>query len=135
MLTGEKILSYNRKVFAFYNILQSREAGLVLRGSEVKQLRKQSSLVGSFCLIKNGQAYLYELLPRPIVLLLRKKQILELDSARKINPASSIKFGKLYCKRGYLKVELLLVNKKNKRDRREQLKKRDVSRKIRNDFF
>ena len=134
-MTGEKILSYNRKIFAFYNILESREAGLVLRGSEVKQLRQQSSLNSSFCLIKNGQAYLHELLSRPIILLLHKKQILKLDSARKSNPSSSIKFGKLYCKRGYLKVQLLLVNKKNKRDRREQLKQRDLNRKIHKDGF
>jgi SsrA-binding protein len=130
-LTGEKILSYNRQVFAFYNVLKSWEAGMALEGSEVKQLRKQSSINTAFCLVQNSQIYLHDLLPRKIVLLLHKKQIIKLDALRKNHPASSLKVGKLYCTRGFLKIQVLLVEKKRKRDRREELKKRDLSRRIR----
>ncbi len=54
-----KLIAQNKKAFFDYEILDRIEAGIVLRGDEVKAIRAgQVSLIGSFGNIHNGELYL-----------------------------------------------------------------------------
>ena len=59
---GEKIICNNKKAFHNYFIEEKFEAGMVLRGTEVKSLRQgKANLNDSFALVKNGEAFLNNL--------------------------------------------------------------------------
>src|SRR5258705_10413701 len=57
--TDAKVISTNRKAFHDYSILERYEAGLVLRGTEVKSLREaQVNFKDSYATIDNDEAWL-----------------------------------------------------------------------------
>ena len=56
---GIKILGENRKARHEYNILESLEAGIELKGTEVKSIRKgKFNINDSYCQIKHGDCIL-----------------------------------------------------------------------------
>ena len=56
---GEKVISTNRKARHDYEILETYEAGLVLKGTEVKSLREgQVNFKDSYASIDRGEAWL-----------------------------------------------------------------------------
>ena len=57
-----KQISYNKYALYEYFVLEKYEAGIVLEGAEVKQLRAGNcNLKDSFCLLKNGELILKNL--------------------------------------------------------------------------
>src|ERR671916_3414362 len=57
--TGTKLIAGNRKARRNYEILETVEAGLVLRGSEVKSLRDAQVQIGdAFARIDDGEMWL-----------------------------------------------------------------------------
>ncbi len=57
-----KVVSTNRKAGHLYEILDTYEAGIVLRGSEVKSLRQgEVSLSDAYADVRNGEVFLYNL--------------------------------------------------------------------------
>ena len=59
---GEKIICNNKKAFHNYFIEEKFEAGMVLKGTEVKSLRLgKANLNDSFALVRNGEAFLNNL--------------------------------------------------------------------------
>ncbi len=133
------ILASNRKARAYYSISDTIEAGIELKGSEVKSLREgHGSLVDSFARIEEGQIFLYnchispyshkgyaELEPlRKRKLLLHKREIdkLEVQVAQRGNTIIPLS---LYLKKGMVKVELAVCKGKKTFDRREDIKKRE----------
>src|SRR5690554_7380376 len=86
----------NRKAFHDYQIDETYEAGLVLKGTEVKSLRQgKANFTDSFAYIQDGEVFLREMYIKPYEhgsfynhdprrvrkLLLNKKEIRELDKA------------------------------------------------------
>ena len=138
------IVSTNRKAFHEYHILETFEAGIQLKGSEVKSIREGNiSLKQSYILINKGEAWLrgfhigsyshtgydgHELI-RNRKLLLHKKEIKKIDSKLMEKGLTAIPT-KLYFKRGYVKLELGLAKGKKLHDKRDTKKKRDVERDI-----
>ena len=58
-MAEEKVISTNRKAFHDYAILETYEAGLVLKGTEVKSLREaQVNFKDSYATIDNDEAWL-----------------------------------------------------------------------------
>ncbi len=58
-LTGKKIICLNRKASFNYFFLEQLEAGIVLKGSEVKSLREgKGSIADSYAIDNNGEIYL-----------------------------------------------------------------------------
>ena len=58
-MAGDKVISTNRRAFHDYTILETFEAGLVLRGTEVKSLREsQVNFKDCYATIDNGEAWL-----------------------------------------------------------------------------
>ena len=132
----------NRRALHDYLVIDRVEAGIALRGTEVKSIRSgQASLAGSFARITdNNEAVLYVNIPpyefgsainhdpkRPRRLLLHKKQIGKLHAQVKEKGCTLIPLG-LYSKQGLIKVELGVCKGKHRSDKRETLRRRTADR-------
>lgn len=136
---ANKILVSNRKAHADYALFEPIEAGIELKGSEVKSLREgKGNLRDSFARIENDQVFLYnchispyshkgydELNPlRVRKLLLHKRQITKLEIEINQRGFTFIPL-KLYLSKGLVKVELALAKGKKHYDKRAAIKKRE----------
>ena len=139
----------NKKATFNYEVLEKYEAGLSLRGFEVKAIRAgQGSLFGSFVKIKNHEAFLTGAYIPPYQpantpddydpyrdrkLLLSKKELQTLIGKQKEKGLTLIPIS-LYNKSRYIKLEMALARGKKKQDKREDIKRRDVEREIKREF-
>ncbi len=132
----------NRKARFNYFILEEYEAGLELKGTEIKSIRKGSvSLDDSYARIKNGEVFLTNTYiakyeegnifnhdeRRERKLLLHKSEIRKIDKEIELNHYTLIPL-KIYFKKGKAKVLLGLCKGKKLYDKRETIKKRDLDR-------
>ena len=138
------VVATNRKAFHEYHILETFEAGVQLKGSEVKSIREgKASLKQAYILIRKGEAWLkgshiasyshtgsegHEP-PRDRKLLLHKKEIKRIGSKLAEKGLTAVPT-KLYFKGGLIKLEFGLAKGKKLYDKRETKKKRDVERDI-----
>jgi SsrA-binding protein len=142
---SEKIAATNRKARHEYHIEETIEAGIELKGTEVKSIRRGSvSLQDGFAVIRNGEAFLMNVYiapyqegnrynPDPLrkrKLLLKKQEIFRLQSKVKEKGYTLIPL-KIYFKNGWAKVELALAKGLAKYDKREKIKKREEERELR----
>ncbi|MFH1202374.1 MAG: SsrA-binding protein SmpB [Candidatus Omnitrophota bacterium] len=141
----DKIIATNRKALRDYVILEAIEAGIELKGSEVKSLRgAKANLKDSFARIENAQVFLYNLHISPYDkgsyfnvepartrrLLLHKNQIQRFNGIVAQKGLVLIPL-KLYFKNGLAKVELALAKGKRFYDKRQDIKKRETDLEIR----
>lgn len=137
-----EVIATNRKARRDYHILEKLEAGIELRGAEVKSIRARDvSINESFARIEREQVMLHNLHVNPYAhsrsadlepkrarrLLLHKHQIKKLigqtaEKGRSLVPLS------IYLKRGRIKVELALCQGKLGKDKRETLKRKTAER-------
>ena len=137
-----KTVATNRKARFEYQLLETFEAGLVLKGTEIKSVRRgQISLQEAYVRTDGKQAWLvgahiapYEHASafqhdpdREKKLLLNKHEIRELYDAVRIKGLTIIPV-RVYLKGGRAKVEIAIVKGKKKYDKREAIKKRDFER-------
>jgi SsrA-binding protein len=133
----------NRRARHDYEILERVEAGIVLRGSEVKTLREgKGSLQDAYATVEHGQVMLHMQIPayshtgyegheptRPRKLLLHRKEIEQL--ARRVNERGlTLVPLRLYFKSQLVKVELGLARGKRAYDKRQSIAKRDAEREM-----
>ena len=137
-----KIVARNRKARFNYHILETFEAGLALKGSEIKSIRagqvslqeayvrtngKEAWLVGAH-VAPYEQAGLFNHDPnRERKLLLHQREIHKLWDEVRIKGMTIIPI-KMYLKEGRAKVEIGLAKGKRQYDKRESIKKRDLAR-------
>ena len=136
-----KIIAQNRKARFHYTILEKYEAGIQLRGTEVKSVRLgKTNINDAFCRINSkseleilnmhispyefGNRFNHEPF-RIRKLLLHKKEIRRLYGKVEIKGLSLVPLS-LYFKKSYLKVELALVKGKKTYDKKQILKERDI---------
>ena len=137
-----KTVATNRKARFEYQLLETFEAGLVLKGTEIKSVRKgQISLPEAYVRTDGKEAWLvgahiapYEHASafqhdpdREKKLLLNKREIRELYDAVRIKGLTIIPV-RVYLKGGRAKVEIAIAKGKKKYDKREAIKKRDFER-------
>lgn len=140
----QRVVISNRKARHDYFIQDTIEAGLVLKGTEVKSLRGgNANLQDSYAVVKNGEVWLLGMHISPYErgsfanhdprrqrkLLLTKKEIRRLlarvqEKGLNIIPLS------VYFKGPYAKVELAIAQGKKSYDKREAIKQRDAKRDI-----
>jgi SsrA-binding protein len=140
---GEDLIT-NRKAQRDYEILETYEAGIVLRGSEVKSLRAgHGNLTDAFARIEKEQCWLYQLDIQPYKqatifnhepkavrrLLLHRQEIRKLFTLVSVAGRTLVAL-KMYWKNGNLKVLLGVGIGKNVRDKRQDLKKAAAKREI-----
>lgn len=139
------IIQENKKARFDYTIVETFEAGLMLMGSEVKSLRnKDVQLKDSYITFKGDEAFLQNAhiaeykassynnhAPERLrKLLLNRKELDEIFGALREKGYSCVPL-KIYFKNGRAKLEIALVKGKKTHDKREAIKKRDVSDQIR----
>ena len=139
-MADETIL--NRKALRDFHILERYEAGIELRGSEVKSVRVgKANINDAFARIENGEAFLYnadiqpyerashEVPPPKRVrkLLLHRQEIDKLYGLTAISGRALIVLN-FHWKNGRLKAELGIAQGKVAHDKRADLKKRATDR-------
>jgi SsrA-binding protein len=137
-------ITTNRKALRDYHILDRIEAGVELKGTEVKSIRAGLvTLQGAFARIENGQLFLYESSIQPYErasheqhdskrvrrLLLHRQEIDKLRGETEIQGRTIVAL-KFYWKKGKVKVELGIGKGKVAADKRADLKKRVVDREV-----
>jgi len=141
----DKTVATNRKATYQYFIMDRFEAGLELKGPEVKSIRQgKVNLQDSFARIEDGQAFLYNMHVspyefgtinnpdpvRPRKLLLHKREIGRL-TAEVMSRRLAIVPLRVYFKHGLAKVELALAKGKRLYDKRRSIKEKETEREIR----
>lgn len=142
--TGEHAVSVNRKARHDYAIGETFEAGLVLRGGEVKSLRAgRANLKDSYARINNGEAFLLnahisDYKPahhfngdptRTRKLLLHKREIMRLLGKTRQQGLTLVPL-RLYFKGSRAKVELALAKGKRMYDKRAAIREREMKRDV-----
>lgn len=143
-MNGIKVVSRNRKAKFEYELYDKFEAGIALRGTEIKSIRagqvslseayvrtngKQAWLVGAH-IAPYDQAGVFNHDPeRERRLLLHKREIIELWDGVRLKGMTIIPL-KLYLREGLAKVEIALAKGKRKFDKRQAIKKRDMERDV-----
>ena len=143
-MADEKVIITNKKAFRDYFFEHKYEAGIELKGTEVKSLREGGgNLTDSHARIEDDEVFLFHFNINPYQfgninnhdpkrkkkLLLHKHEINRLNS--KINEKGyTLIPTRIYFKNGKVKVELGLGKGKKMFDRREDIKERDAKRSI-----
>ncbi len=137
-----KVICQNKKARHDYEIIETIEAGIALRGTEVKSLRMgKANLKDSYARIKNGEVFLIgtHISPYPFAnynnhaplrdrkLLLKRQEIRKLLGKIKEKGLTLVPL-RLYFKRGKVKVELALAKGKRLFDKRETLRRKTMER-------
>lgn len=132
----------NKKAYFNYFIETEYEAGIVLKGTEIKSIRNGSCNIGdSYIRIKNNEAFIINMYiakyeqgnqfnhneTRERKLLLNKKEILKLKTGVMQDGYNIIPL-KLYVHKGKAKLLIGLAKGKKLYDKREVIKQRDLER-------
>jgi SsrA-binding protein len=144
----EKIVVTNRKALHEYFIVDTYEAGIVLKGTEVKSLRQGSAnLQDGYAVIRNGEVWLMGMHISPFEkgninnhdpkrsrkLLMHKQEIRRLIGKISEKGLALVPL-KVYFKKNIIKIELGLARGKKAYDKREAIKKRETERQLRRDY-
>ena len=140
------ILGENKKAYFDYEILERFEAGIVLKGKEVKSLKThRTNLEGAFVVIKDGEAFIINWYIPPYQpanktgevnsertrkLLLKKKEINYLLGKTKEKGLTLVPLKVYTTNTGKIKLEIGLAKGRKKKDKREIIKKRESEREI-----
>ncbi|HOF14949.1 MAG TPA: SsrA-binding protein SmpB [Spirochaetota bacterium] len=143
-MSSETEIVQNKKARFEYEILDTIEAGIVLKGTEVKSVRlKKVNIQDSYARIKDGEAFLYGMNISPYEsgnifnhdplrvrkLLLHKQEIKRLTGKQQEKGLTLVPL-KVYWKNGKVKVLLGLAKGKTLYDKRHDIKKRDSDREL-----
>jgi SsrA-binding protein len=141
----EKVITENRKAYHDFEIEEIFEAGIELKGSEVKSVKMgKVSISEAFVHPKDGELYIYNMhispyskshvfVPdpkRPRKLLLHRHEIDRIIGRITIRGYTAIPL-KVIVKRGWIKVVIALAKGRKKYEKKEIIKERDIERAIR----
>jgi SsrA-binding protein len=144
MAKNSGISIVNRKAYHDYLIEERVEAGIVLKGSEIKSIRAgKISLQDAYAKPENGELWLFNSHiasydaasynthqpTRPRKLLLHKKEVDILTGRVKQRGLTLVPL-KLYIKHGIAKIELGVGKGKKVHDKRETIMRRETDREI-----
>jgi SsrA-binding protein len=144
--TKDEVISVarNKRARFDYHLLETLEAGLVLKGTEVKSLREgKASIADAYGVVRDGEVYLLNAHIQPYSrggyvnhdptasrkLLLHRKEIRRLIGAVERQGLTLIPL-ELYFRKGVAKVALALAKGKKLHDKRETERQRDAEREM-----
>ncbi len=144
MAKDSKTITVNRKAYHDYHIQETLEAGIALKGSEIKSIRDgRVNLRDAYAKPENGELWLYnshiasydaasynthEPL-RPRKLLLHRKEI-DYLAGKVMQRRLTLVPLKLYIKHGIAKIELGVARGKRVYDKREVIARREAEREM-----
>ena len=138
-----KIITTNKRAFFDYEITDTVEAGIVLRGDEVKSIRNKGiSINDAFATVNRGSIQLLNCYIAPYShaydkndttrqtrqLLLHKKEVNKLIGILAKKGLTLIPLKLYFNDRGYVKLELGLAKSKKLYDKKQSIKERDIKR-------
>jgi SsrA-binding protein len=140
---SKRIIAKNKKARFDYHILDTFEAGIVLKGYEVKSIRQgKVSLSDAFAQVVGGEVYLFNMHISPYEkaadildskrdrkLLLSKNEIRKIEGKLK-NEGLTLVPLELYFKKNLVKVSLAVVKGKKKYEKRDKIIKKEQKREI-----
>ncbi len=140
-----KELVKNRKAFHDYHVEDSLEAGIELRGTEVKSCRgNQITLTDGYAAVENGELWLHNVHISPYNdasmrenhepnrkrrLLVHRKEIGKLSQATQQKGLTLIPLS-VYLKDSRVKVQLGICKGKRQYDKRESIKERESNKRM-----
>ena len=143
--SGRHVVARNRKARHEYEVLDTFEAGLVLRGPEVKSIREgKVSFQDAFARVDGGEVWLHSLhiSPyeqanrnnvdplRPRKLLLHRQEIRKLVGKVEEKGLTLVPLEVLF-RRGYAKVLVALARGRKSHDKRDKIRQQDLDREAR----
>ena len=141
---GVKVIAQNRRAWHDYFVLETWEAGLELKGTEVKSIRLgKCNLKDCYAAVRDGEMFVYgmHISPyekggyfntdplRPKRLLMHKAEIRKCHQSVMQQGLALIPLS-VYLKDGRMKLELALCKGKKLYDKRDDMAKRDAKRDI-----
>jgi SsrA-binding protein len=142
---GKRVVARNRKARHDYEIFETFEAGIVLKGPEVKSLREgKVGFRDAFARVERGEVWLHSLHIsayepatrangdplRARKLLLKRAEIRKLRGKVEEKGLTLVPL-QIYFRRGFAKVELALARGRRNYDKREKLKRQTQEREAR----
>ncbi|MFW5930964.1 MAG: SsrA-binding protein SmpB [Desulfosalsimonas sp.] len=139
-----KIVTENRKARHEFHLLDEFEAGMQLKGTEVKSLRQgRSNLKDAYAKFKNGELWLYQMHiapypfayydnhepDRPRKLLMHRSELKRLYGKIREKGFALVPL-RVYFKNGKAKAAIALAQGKRKYDKRRAIKEREVAREM-----
>lgn len=133
----------NRKAKFEYHFLGGFEAGMMLKGTEVKSLRKgEGNLNDAYCFFVKGELYIKSLYiaeyafgnvnnhetRRDRKLLLRKSELKKIEKKISEKGFTLVPYRIFFSERGHAKVEIFLAQGKKAYDKRNTIKDRESKR-------
>ena len=143
-----KIIAKNKRAFFDYEIIKKYQAGLSLMGSEIKSIREHKiSMLGSFVSIQNGEAFwkggqiarwesagqVSHEEDRDRKLLLHKAEIVKMQKFLDEKGLTIVPLS-LGLVRGRAKLEIAVAKGKKNYDKRNTIKERDLSRRVKTEY-
>ena len=145
-MNSYNLIFKNRKASFNYSFSDKYTAGVVLKGSEIKSIKDQSvDFSNSYCIIKHNEIFIigmnikeYKFAnlnnhdpDRDRKLLLNKKEINQIKKKVSEKKFSIIPTKLFMSSRGLIKIEIGLGKGKKEYDKREDIKQRDIDRRLR----
>lgn len=145
MIDQKKINIQNKRAGFEFEIVDRFEAGIVLRGSEIKAIRNGGgSISEAFCLLRNGELFIKNMnIPEyshggyanhvPVTLrklLLTKRELSRIDAKVREKGFSILPLRLFMSDRGFAKLEIGVGRGKKKFDKRETIKQKDTKREM-----
>jgi len=142
---GVKVVASNRRARHEFFIEDTIEAGIVLKGTEVKSIRQgRINIKESYASIENGEAFIHGMHISPYEqgnihnvdpvrvrkLLLHKREIRRLAQATSLKGYTLVPLS-VYFKDGRVKIQLATAKGKKLYDKREDIARRDAERRMR----
>lgn len=144
-MAEEKIITVNRKARHDYHIDETYEAGIALRGTEVKSIRaRKVSIKEAYAEVRNGEVFIHDMHIAPYEagnqfnhdpkrtrkLLMHKSEIRRLIGKTKEKGYTLIPLKLYFNERGKAKLEIGLARGKKVYDKRQDIARRDAEREM-----
>jgi len=135
----------NKKASFQYEFIEKFEAGMQLRGTEIKSIREgKASIKEGYCAFKDGELFVFNISitpysdasfsnhepTRPRKLLLHKQELEKLFKKKKDVGLTIIPTLLFINEKGYAKLNIALAKGKKTQDKRESLKTKDAKRQM-----
>lgn len=135
----------NRKASYEFEFIEKFEAGMVLKGTEIKSLREgRASIQEAYCYLKGYEAFIKGMnispysnasfesheMTRDRKLLLKKREIEKIKSKTEEKGLTIVPVRLYINKRGFAKLEIALAKGKKIYDKRDDIKKKDQKREL-----
>lgn len=142
---SNKVYIKNKKAFFEFELLEKLEAGIMLKGTEIKSLREgKVSLQESYCFIEKDTAYIKGMNIAPYTqasfeshertrtrkLLLHKREIEKLKAKTEEKGLAIVPLSIYTNDRGLAKLQIALARGKKLFDKRDDIKKKDQKREL-----